>query len=383
MKAKRVFVSLSKVIFNILYALFDRFSRKNEVLFVSRQADEPNDDFVAIGEEFLACGWIPVYHTKKLSRKTVISYAIHVAVEIYHLARCKVCILDRYDPVVSLLDFSCERVERVEPMHHYEYPKAPVVIQIWHAFGSYKCFGYQSLDTLEGHSSKTAKLFDIHRNYSWILCTGERDRAVYAEAFAYPVERVIPLCRPEYDALIEKAKSFRRDKRKSTPTVLFAPTLRKSSASEHPFYDLHDSPKLFRLPGRLVWSFHPLEQGKCAPGSVPEVLGEADIVVTDYSSIVYEAYVLGKKVVFYVPDIDVYRESPGLNRDPLVESPRITCTSEEELIGFLTDLISGSLEYSYDAFSSFIGDTFAQCRPGAAKRIAAFAIDKYEKTTLD
>ena len=54
----------------------------------------------------------------------------------------------------------------------------------------------------------------------------------------------------------------------------------------------------------VAWSFHPLEEGAGASLNVSEALLEADLVVTDYSSIVYEAYVLGKRAAFYVPDID-------------------------------------------------------------------------------
>ena len=50
-----------------------------------------------------------------------------------------------------------------------------------------------------------------------------------------------------------------------------------------------------------------------------DVLSWVDYVVTDYSAVAFEAAVASKKVLFYVPDIEEYRRSPGLNVDPLEE----------------------------------------------------------------
>ena len=108
--------------------------------------------------------------------------------------------IDRYDPVISLLDFTCEPTELRDALH-LEFPNKPIVIQLWHAFGAFKKFGYQALDIAEGHTSGEAALFRIHRNNSWVICSGEGARKAFAEAFACPIERVLPLGRPEYRKL--------------------------------------------------------------------------------------------------------------------------------------------------------------------------------------
>lgn len=377
MMMKKMFVQFSRTMFNVLYKCFGIFSRRNEALFLSRQANSPSEDFLLLGEELVGRGWNPVYHTKKLSKKTAVSYVGHIVIEIYHLARCRICFLDRYDPVISLIDFACEESSAAEPCLHREHPTTPVIIQIWHAFGSFKCFGYQSLDTPEGHTAETAEAFGIHRNYSWVFCTGECDREAFARAFSYPLERVLPLCRPTYDVLLREAHRRKRGGRKSdAATVLLAPTLRKRKDSKHPFRDLQDSNDIDNLPGRFVWAFHPLDSGSEAPKSTSSKLMEADIVVTDYSSIVYEAALMGKKVLFYVPDIEAYRKSPGLNRDPLAIAPNITFTSKEGLIDCLSVLLRDPASYPQYDLDAFIGSTFDLCEFGSARRIADFAISE-------
>lgn len=371
-----LFVAVAKAIFNVLYKLFSLIPRKQEVLFLSRQANTPSDDFITLGKRFEEEGFKSIYLVKKLSKRTAVSYIIHVLREIYHLARCKVCFLDRYDPVVSLIDFKYEDVVDYPGIKHNEFPIEPVVIQLWHAFGAFKRFGYQSLGTKEGHLEETAERFNIHRNYSWILCTGESSRQYFAEAFSYPTDRVLPLGRPELDKLKLEARSHDPDTSKQ-PVFLFAPTLRKSERSQHPFRDLYQESNYFfvDIPADLLWSFHPLEEIGCASEGVNELLLKADYIITDYSSIAYEAFLLNKKVLFYIPDIDNFRNSPGLNTDPLLICPGISYTNKDDLKKAMVELTNEHHSYDKQEFEAFVGDTFESCKEiCATDRIVEFVL---------
>ena len=379
---KAAFASLARWFFKASYRICCFLPRRNEVLFLSRQVDEPGYNFRSLGSEFQRRGWIVSYLTKRLSKRAVASYSFHVVREIYHLARCRVCVLDRYDPVVGLLDFDCEAADGANielagsALLHTEFPGQPVVLQLWHAFGAFKKFGFQSLDTPEGHSTRTAQSFGIHRNYSWIVCTGEQNRAAYAEAFSYPIERIVALGLPEYDDLLEKRKAIDKTtvENERCVRVQFAPTLRKSDDSPHPFRELRRvwDDSLLGEDVEVAWSFHPLEEGAGASLNVSEALLEADLVVTDYSSIVYEAYVLGKRAAFYVPDIDDYRRSPGLNADPGKLAPRLAFSTQEELVEFIQDVAQGRRPYPQEDFERFVGSTFDDCSPHMESRIVDF-----------
>lgn len=388
---KALLPSIAGAVFNALYALCCAVQkRRDEVLLLSRQFDEPSYNFKAVGDEFERRGWEVVYLTKRLSKRSVVPYCFHVLREIKHLARCRVCFLDRYDPVVGLLNFACEDVSYADSSAlHTEFPCEPVIVQLWHAFGAFKKFGYQSLGTIEGHSPETARLFGIHRNYSWVLCTGESSRLPFAEAFSYPVERVVPLGLPEYDKLraIREERAAKAQGERAAACrplkVLFAPTLRKSAESRHPFRELRqlwgEVPD--NLAGvEITWSFHPLEEGVGAAVDVSEALLDCDIVVTDYSSIVYEAYVLGKLFAFYVPDLDEYRESPGLNADPAKLAPEIVFFDERALRDFLAGIANlAPEERSHRCAKSldgFAGGVFKGCPDNTAAAIADFALAK-------
>lgn len=380
---KTAAVSVTRVVFNDLYRLFGLFGRRDEVLFVSRKSGEPSYDYVECGKAFSVQGYEPVYLSQHFKKSSVLAYAGLVLRELYHLARCRVCVIDRYDPVISLLDFTCEPTELRDALH-LEFPSEPIVVQLWHAFGAFKKFGYQALDIAEGHPSDEAALFRIHRNNSWVICSGEGARKAFAEAFACPIERVLPLGRPEYRKLRDlrdaagTAQVGKSGVAGSRCTVLLAPTIRKYDKALDPFADLRDAAdQVFQSSKyEVIWSAHPLAAGKDAGGDVPVGLIDADIVITDYSSIVYEAYLLGKMVGFYTPDIAHYRLSPGLNADPMLLCPGITASSSRELADLLEQWSTDRDAYSFDELERFIGDSFVGCSSNPAEDIASFAITR-------
>ena len=390
---RRAFTSASRVAFNGLYGLLRKNERELEAVFLSRQIDEPSYDFEQVALEFRRRGWKTTMHLKKVTPRHMLAYAVHVLKELKLLGRCKVAILDRYDPVISLLDFECDTaggnaaVGASQLPCNTEFPVKPIVLQLWHAFGAFKMFGFQSVDTPEGHSADFTDTFKIHRNYSWVVCSGAGARKAFAEAFSCPEERVVALDRPEYDELAKLRQE--RESRileealgsaKRRFRVLMAPTLRINKESAHPFRDLyaHKDRVEAAIDADVVWSFHPLESGLPAPGNVSQQLLEADLVVTDYSSIVYEAFLLGIPTVFFVPDLESYRRSPGLNTDPGIEAPSICAYDEEELCRLVSDLARGRTAYPYDEFMDFAGPAFAidqdRSTGTAASRLVDFLI---------
>ena len=386
---RRAFAACSRGLFNLIYKTSSRSERRaDQVVFLSRQTDKPGYDYVELASEFERRGWNSVMHLKKVTKRNMIPYAIHVVQEVRLLAKSKVAILDRYDPVVSLLDFESERPTHEDELPagcvHREFPRKPVVMQVWHAFGAFKKFGYQSIGTREGHSSEVIDAFNIHRNYSWVVCSGKGARDAFAEAFSYPIERVTSLDRPEYDelaALSNKNASNQEIGQPKPLRVLMAPTLRKSASSAHPFRDLYENrSRIKEVLGsdvQLSWSFHPLENNLPAPGNVSSELVDTDCLITDYSSIVYEAYLLGKPTFFYIPDIRDYEVSPGLNVNPTVESPEICLYDEQGLIAALKRLAADRASYDFgqfDAFASGAFDGVDRSTGSAASRFVDFAI---------
>ncbi|NHM14804.1 CDP-glycerol glycerophosphotransferase [Eggerthellaceae bacterium zg-886] len=334
--------------------------RRNQVLLLSRQSDEPSYDFQVLAGQFRARGFSAVVMAKRLSRKNAPAYGLFALRQTARLAQSRLCVIDGYNPVVSLLS-----LDVAPDAGQIDARRAdPVVIQIWHAFGAFKAFGRQSTDTAENCSGQTADLLRMHKNYSWAVCSGERCREAYAQAFGMPVERVVAKERPWCFKLkrLGKARRAKPSRAGGPRGILFAPTLRKNPDSPRPLSELYEAGAWKRLEdggaATVVWSFHPLERKGRAGVSTLDALMTSDLLVTDYSSVVFEACLLGVPTLFYVPDIDWYRRSPGLNADPAMLCPNLCFTDEAALLEALEGFASGTWDYPWDEYRRFGASAF-------------------------
>ncbi len=215
------------------------------------------------------------------------------------LGRSDTVILDDYHPIVYL----------------FKYKKSVKIAQLWHACGAFKTFGYSRL----GKSG--APRFDgkAHRCYTHAFVSGEGVRKYYAEAFGIPLENVYATGVPRCDAL--KLGNEASDRF----TVLFAPTFRGNGAkSAHYPYGRLDMGRLADLCRakniRFIFKMHPfIKEGPpisdgdrdvfedmSASREINDLLPCCDLVITDYSSVIYEAALLGKSMLFYTFDLDEY-----------------------------------------------------------------------------
>lgn len=361
--------------------------RRNLVLFLSRQSNSLSADFSLVAKEFgERSGWEIAACVKMLDGGLgdKIKYALHMFEEVKLLAQCRICFVEGYNPALSLLDLENEHVS--DWTINKDCPTRPLVFQLWHASGMYKRFGFLAAGTAEGRSAAQARLFKMHRNYSWIVTSGSAACAPYAAALGYPAERAVALGRPSCDLLYQDPRPFIERARKrypqlrenGNPVVLFAPTLRRTQ-------DVTEFDKLrsaiekssWASDYELVWSYHPVltpnDVGRIPTGVL---LRCADMLVTDYSSIVYDAALLKCPVAFYIPDIDDYRESPGLITDPVATSPGICFREPEALMNFISKTlpVDGGCAYDDAPLAAFVGESLNACEPGNTKRIVDFAL---------
>lgn len=123
---KIVCLKIAIFILNIIYSIIKCFSTQNKITFISRQSNEPVLDFVILNEKLVK--EYPKIKTVMLCKKieNKILYMFHILKQMYHIATSKVVILDSYCIPISVL----------------KHKKNLKVIQMWHAVGSMKKFGY-------------------------------------------------------------------------------------------------------------------------------------------------------------------------------------------------------------------------------------------------
>ena len=299
------------------------FPTKDKATFISRQSNELGIDFKLLIEEMKQenSKIEIVVLTKRLEKgiQYKMKYFFHMFRQMYHIATSKVVILDSYCIVISIL----------------RHKKKLKVIQIWHALGSLKKFGYSSLDKSDGRTSKMAKLMNMHKNYTYVLTSSEVSKPFFQEAFAVEESQIKIMSLPRVDFL--KDERYNKEVRNrfyriypeiknDKKNILYCPTQRKNGkipvevvvkAVDFHKYNLivklHNGEEQIYVDGKV------LEKNIHFSGM--ELLHIADYIITDYSAIVYEAAITEKPIYFYVYDYDMYMNDRGWYIDYQKEMP--------------------------------------------------------------
>jgi len=243
-----------------------------------------------------------------LTLKDKIKYILKTPKYIFNIYTSKLVICDSYIPSVSL-SFKKKSVK---------------IIQIWHAMGAYKKFGHSALNTYEGTTTLLAKILKMHNNYDYVIASSEYSKEKFSEAFNINKNKVIISLLPRYsylrrnDSILKKQllREIRvlNNKKKN---ILYAPTFRKSKRNyikniiknvDYNKYNLilkqHGGRELIYVDNKKVY-----EENRKYDLTI---LCIADVVITDYSAITFDALTLNKPIYFYVPDYDTYKFERGI-----------------------------------------------------------------------
>ena len=257
---------------------------------------------------------------------------------------------------------------RVVIVDDYFFPIYPVkkrsgvtIIQVWHACGAFKRFGRATLATEWGADEIFLKWVPIHSNYDLTLVSSASIAQIYADAFGQPVEKITAAFGiPRTDAL---APSSRRDATErevrarlglinNRTTILYAPTFRGADLKGAGAPELLDIAALYRALGdqyQLILRLHPFVKSAMRipeeardfvvdasrEPDVNEVMLAADILVTDYSSIIFEYALLNRPMAFLAPDLAAYERERGFFFDYRSGVPGPVVETTEQLLTWI------------------------------------------------
>ena len=328
----KIIVYLAVHILRFVNLLFKTFKLKNKVTIISRQADEPTLDIKLLNECLCKYGMETVVLTKTLKKSLsgMISYCLHLIEQMYHIATSKVVVLDGYCILVSIL------------------PKkeGQKVIQMWHALGAIKKFGWQNTENPDGHGKDFSEAMNMHKNYDYVVTPSSVTGEFFAEAFRADKSTLIYQGLPRIDFLRTEDAAAREKIEKTYPVikskinVLYAPTFRKNAALE-----LEKLISEFDFSSfNLIIKKHFLDKGDYSwaekAGAIVdsqyssmEWLRICEKVVTDYSALAFEAAVIEKELYIYQPDVTNYEHNVGLNVDLSQEAiGEYVCRTEADLV---------------------------------------------------
>lgn len=262
------------------------------------------------------------------------------------------------------------------------------VIQLWHKNGAFRRFGIDK-NTTESHFRE----YKNHSQYSDVAVTGEYVRQFYTHAFGVDYETVKPLGAPSTDALLKKDfvqvnKEIIQNKHpllKNRRVYVYFPSYRENEGELAVLDPKIDWAKLnndLADDEIFVVSRHPLTPDvffkdafysrvkDYTKDSTDELLSLADVIITDYSSIIFEASLLKKPMVFYCSDfgefepdfyIDYDNELPGeiiKDSEGLLEAVRnaYSARDEEKISAFREKFMSACDGRSTGRILNLIGN---------------------------
>lgn len=373
---KRILVGIFRGLLFAWYRLCRLFPRQRRILAVSRQSDEVPIDMRLIAQELERrnTGYSFVVLAKKYGVNP--SFALHILKQAYYIATSEAVLLERYSPVVSFL------------AGHIDIP----VIQMWHALGPMKEAGYQTFGKKEGKSVQTARLFQIHRGYTAVLISSRAFADKFAEVFDVspdilyeaPLPRADLLRSEDYRAKMRKAILSELPQLSQKKNIVYAPTFRKDEeAAEAEALDALAKRIDFDT-YNLIFKRHPLSEARFTDERVIQdypatldMLYIADYVVSDYSTVIYEAGLLDASVLLYTYDLQEYLVDRGLLIDIAAELPGIMVSDAQTLVDMIE---SGSSDQA--TFREFVQRYIALPKEGTCTaRIVDFIFELIETGT--
>lgn len=214
------------------------------------------------------------------------------------------------------------------PMAYLKFSKRVQVVQLWHGTGTIKKFG-QDVNTGQlGRLEKRANSTITH-----LITNSEHMSEQYSKAFGIPKERLYPIGLPRTDALFQKEMGEVHRRRfyekypelKGKKLMLYAPTFRDTQVTQ-PKIELdiasllgqieEDYVLLLRLHPFVAGAFQWEEKAQFANRVVhvsdyPDLntlMEVSCLLITDYSSILFDYCILEKPMYFFAYDLEAFLE---------------------------------------------------------------------------
>ncbi len=346
------------------------------VLFATEFDKEPGDNFIPLMDKLTAEGYTCLFFsvTQAMSRAQRQRRSFRF-MWIYSHARV-LFLMDTFAPTSS-----CKPRKGTE------------VVQLWHGCGAFKQFGYSTLSLAWGVTRRQVRFLPIHRNYTCIPISSPNIIPALTEAFNCSPEILKPWGVPRTDYFFQPdavAESRRRvleafpeiGERK---IVLYAPTFRGDQvrmAHHDNVLDYTELTKALDSKCVLILKAHPrAKESIPAPAlgqepfvfdgaqlPIESLLCAADLLISDYSSLIFEYSLLGRPMLFYPYDLEDYDSARSFYSPYLKFVPGDLVWSTEDIIAAIRrNLFEGGFDPA--RIEAFCRENMSSCDGHSTERI--------------
>lgn len=351
------------------YAWLYRGKRSKTVLFMTEQSDVIASNLKAVSEKMTERG---------LDSRFTILYSARSPIEggrskkswlqlIRKMAQSGTIFIDDHAPVLDWLKLTDDTR----------------LIQLWHAGAGFKSSGYSRW----GNDGCPAPQ-SCHRQYTYGIAGSKNIAPFFSEVWGINDEQVLPAGMPRMDEYLEENHKKEKIKElyqiypvcKGKKVILFAPTYRgRNKMTAYYPYELIDFERLYQLCGEeyvVLFKMHPwvnedivIEEKyrdkfldvKNYP-NINDLFYIVDLLITDYSSNIFEYSLMRKPMLFFAFDKIQYSFSRGFHRAYEESAPGKVCYTFEEVLNaiaqkdFEYEKVEAYIEHHFDYIDSNSSD---------------------------
>lgn len=340
-----MYISVFKFFLNLIYQLFSSLlsKNKNKIVISIYRDHEISGNLQYVYDEILT--QLPEAEIHLIHARNKMN--LRLFKEIITISNAGYLILDDYFLPIYL----------IKPQKDLK------VIQLWHAAGAFKKFGYSTIGTKFGPTEQYLKHVPIHSNYTHVYVSSDHVVKFYAEAFNMSSSSIFPLGIARIDMFNDKEEcasienklkgKYSKLQKNDTVKILIAPTYRAEGLYVESSMEIIDA--LLEISNRIknkliIFKPHPymndkeIKQLETQPNvliardySINEWMLVSDAFITDYSSAVFEFALLKRPIAHFVPDLKQYQENRGFYEEIEVISDGIVLKSNLELMQWILD----------------------------------------------
>ncbi len=295
-----------------LYSLFSILPiKENKVAFLTDSRGGLIGNFRFVYEELERRGGFDIKSICKPHDNMKKTFMEKIRI-VYYMATCKAVFLDDYYPFIY----------NITPREGVQ------LVQLWHAPGAFKTFGFSREGKLGWTSNKRAR---NHRAYTHAIVSSRNISKHYSEAYGIDESKVYATGVPRTDVFFDE--KYKKEKitelydkypiLKDKKVILFAPTFRGKGRGGYYDFELLDIDKLkAELSDEYVFAIklHPFISN-CPQWDkkysdfmidlshekeINDLLFVSDILITDYSSVTFEFSLLNRPIIFFAYDLEDY-----------------------------------------------------------------------------
>ncbi|MBR4868536.1 MAG: CDP-glycerol glycerophosphotransferase family protein [Clostridia bacterium] len=322
-------------------ALFHLFCllplQKNRITFISMRRNDLTGNFAFVYDQ--------LKDRKDLKIKFILSYRPTAWIPPLTLVRfCHACAVSK---VIVLDEFTPQ-------IHYFNLRKKTRLVQLWHACGAFKTFGFTRIDKPMGSPQNTR----MHRSYDYVTVSSSYCKKCHSEGFGISEDNVVPTGIARTDIFFDEAYKARVKQEffeqypalQGKKILLFAPTFRGNvkETAHYPMeqFDLKAVYEAIGSDYAIIIKHHPfVKETHPIPEEYQDVILDlsnnselndllliSHAVITDYSSLIFEAALIGLNMLFYVYDLQEYIRDRDFYFDLSLNAPGKLVYTQQEVI---------------------------------------------------